>query len=419
MSESWIWWVVQVGLNILDFVMLYVISHALMKKYIVVKRQHVIFCIIYTVIVGIAGYLLDDFNTRIISQLILMTMIKFMIKRSDLSDLLIIYMFSFVIMGVVQTPIVVIIFLFNQLFEFVQPVILLIAQILTVSAVVPICKNFKWNKLFYAIHANVILKLTLFIFAFLILIVMFALNFEYYIVHLIFLTLGILLVGLAIFPIIVQLYRNAIDIISVYDLKNDLLSMSIAMKNMNDPEEIKQMYYEFANEFDVDVSKLDVSKAENELVYMESMNDSIKEFIKMKLDNGKRKFEVISDITYFEAHETVDFKTVLKWLGTLLDNAIDATDENPIHISLFSMDDEFTLKIANEYLGEEGKDIKSIFECGYSTKGDGRGIGLHNLHQAVTAQGGIVEVDEYYTEAYNCHYLQIELQFKRNETIKQ
>jgi len=416
MSESWIWWVAQFGLNILDFVMMYIISHTLMKKYIIVKRQHIILCLIYTFIAGFFFYLLHGFIVRIVNQLILMVMIKFMIKRSELSDLLIIYMLSFIIIGIVQLPIASVIWAVNQSFDFEQSIIFIIIQIFTITVVVPVCKKFKWHQLFYAIHSNIVLKLVFFVCAFLILVIASILNFEYSVSYLFFSTLGILLAGLVLFPIIVQLYRNTIDIISVHDLKNDLLSTAVAMRSVHDPEEIKRMYYELTNELGIDVSTLDTVKTEDAFVHMEAMNKNIKEFIRMKLESHNKKIDIISDITYYESHEILDFKTILKWFGTLLDNAIDASDQYPIYISLYSMDDDFTLKIANEYMGEE-EDVKVIFERGYSTKGQGRGIGLYNLYKAVLEQGGKIKTDEYYTEAHNCHYLQIEIQFLADKIV--
>ena len=105
---------------------------------------------------------------------------------------------------------------------------------------------------------------------------------------------------------------------------------------------------------------------------------------------------------------------MLQWLGALLDNAIDATDSNPIFIYIEASTSFLDIRMANEYVGDKGEDIRKILEEGYSTKGEGRGIGLHNLNQQVTNKGGKVRLEDYYDEGHKCHYLQIGICFDKH-----
>lgn len=173
MNDVWIWWVVQFILSSLDFIMIYFLSHTLMRKYIIVKLPHILLGIAFTVITSLAFYFLDGFTGRIINHLLSMIMVKFMIRRSSIGDLIVIYMLSLILMfGIIQAPIVGIMLLISQLLGLREPAFLIISQTLTAVVLVPVCKKFKCHKHFYAIHANVVLKLVLLIFSFFILILM-------------------------------------------------------------------------------------------------------------------------------------------------------------------------------------------------------------------------------------------------------
>ena len=100
---------------------------------------------------------------------------------------------------------------------------------------------------------------------------------------------------------------------------------------------------------------------------------------------------------------------MVEWLGTLLDNAIEATSTIPIYIFVDVGYDYIDIRMSNEYFGNDGQDIRAILENGYSSKGDGRGIGLHDLNQQVVELGSTIELEEYSNEAHNCHYLKISM----------
>ena len=417
MNDRLIWWGVQFSLNFLDFVMLYVIAHALMKKYIKITRQQVVFGVIYTFAVAPVFYFFDGYIARFLSHLVLMIMIKLMIKRSEISDLLLIYIFSFLMFGIIQTPIVSIVWLLNQAFELGYSITLVIAQILTAIAVVPVCRKFNWNKHFYAIHANIVLKLILFIFASVFLTILSILNFEYQIMHFLSFLLLILLVGLVLFPVMMKIHQYRIKSISTHDAINSLLSTAVSMIGETDPEVMRNLFKKHASDLGVDLNQLDTAKAEADQVHMDTMREKANTFIEMKVKKHDKAVEISSDVLYHKDYIDVDFQLAIKWLGVLLDNAIEATDTQPIYIDFIATTRRLSIRVANEYLGDNGQDIHMIFEKGYSTKGEGRGVGLHQLHQAVTELGGKVEVDEYYTQAHNCHYVQLSIWFEKEDVL--
>lgn len=70
----------------------------------------------------------------------------------------------------------------------------------------------------------------------------------------------------------------------------------------------------------------------------------------------------------------VDLITVV---SVLVDNAIDES-VSEISIAFFEKENSQVLIVENS-IEEEAKDLKSIFDFGYSTKGEERGIGLYNV----------------------------------------
>lgn len=411
MSEGGIWWVVEFTLNLIDFTMVYVIMHAFLKRRITFNIGHLTLAFLYVSILVAIGYF-NQYVARFSSIVSLILLIK-IIGRRGISDSLTIYGLAWVLVSMIQTLTLGIVGIICDLLDLYQPVVFLIVHLITILGVIFICKTFKLSQWFYALQVHVVLKLILSVLFLICWVVAFILNFESQLSYLLFFTMAIISIGIVLFPILMQLYYNSIGIISLHDLKNSLLSTAIAMKQTNNPEEILNLFARHSKEFGIDVSQLEMTKVDDELDYMDKMNKEVEQFILMKIKAHKKEVEIISDLTYYEPNDAIDFQLALKLLGTLLDNALEASSHNPIYVHLFSMSEEFKLKMANEFFGKEGQDINVIFEKGYTKKENGRGIGLNHLHQIVVEKGGRLEVDEYYTEAHHCYYLQIDIRFKK------
>jgi len=417
MAEGLTWWIIQFGLNFLDFVMIYFISHALMKKYMMVKAQHVALCLFYTIAMAPVFYFFDGYIYRIVATILALFILKAIVKRGSFSDLLTIYAVFLIMTGVIPAPMGAIIWVIIESGEFNQSFIFLIAQSLTTIAIIFVCKKFKWHSLFNRIQSDTVLKLIFYMLSLILLMATFILNFEYQFSYFLFFVIAVVLIGLALFPVMVKLYQDRVKVISTHDSINSLLSTALSMMGETDPEAIKDAFKQHANDLGVDLNQLDMSNTYDELDYMDTMTEKVNTFIDMKMKGQSKKIEVFSDVTYHKDYQDVDFQLAVKWLGILLDNAIDATDTHPIYLYFATTVRRLSIRVANEYIGNEGQDIQVIFEKGYSTKGEGRGIGLHNLYETVTKLGGEIEVDEYYTEAYHCHYLQISIQLKKEDAM--
>ncbi|MFG1695415.1 ATP-binding protein [Nonomuraea sp. NPDC049309] len=84
----------------------------------------------------------------------------------------------------------------------------------------------------------------------------------------------------------------------------------------------------------------------------------------------------------------LDPRDLVTIVGNLIDNAIDAANRVDVHIS----GDErgVLIRVADD---GPGLTDKAAFEKGWTTKGDGRGLGLALVGQAVRRLGGTIEVD--------------------------
>ena len=102
--------------------------------------------------------------------------------------------------------------------------------------------------------------------------------------------------------------------------------------------------------------------------------------------------------SYLEAHNgylsTSDLVTVV---GNLLENAMDAVEDSaePREVSLFihSSAEGLVIEVDDTGSGMAPEKIDQLFQRGFSTKGEGRGIGLHLVQQIVEHREGTIQVE--------------------------
>lgn len=88
---------------------------------------------------------------------------------------------------------------------------------------------------------------------------------------------------------------------------------------------------------------------------------------------------------------------IIQILGNLLDNAIDATkDEDSKQINLLiSHETEgniLIIEVKDSGCGIQSSNINELFQKGFSTKGTGRGYGLHAIYRIVTKHNGLIDI---------------------------
>lgn len=77
----------------------------------------------------------------------------------------------------------------------------------------------------------------------------------------------------------------------------------------------------------------------------------------------------------------IELVDLISIISILIDNAIDESTSE-VSVAFFEKENSQVLIVENS-IEEESKDLKSIFDFGYSTKGEDRGIGLYNLSRTV------------------------------------
>ena len=166
-----------------------------------------------------------------------------------------------------------------------------------------------------------------------------------------------------------------------HDYINILTSLKLGIDNQ-DIEAIKTVYNgvlrDSANQF-YD-SKFDIAKLSN------IKNDAIKSILSAKLLEAQNRgisisVEIEEPVSNFRI-ELLDFITVL---SVLCDNAIEATIEaiNPRMTVAFMNNDDSLVLIVENSIKTEKVDVSRIFARGYSSKGEGRGLGLHNVNSVL------------------------------------
>lgn len=89
--------------------------------------------------------------------------------------------------------------------------------------------------------------------------------------------------------------------------------------------------------------------------------------------------------------------------GNLIDNAFDAMNgkgsdftpgnlDKELKVGIYSKDGNLEIKVEDNGPGIKAEDLEHIFENGFSTKGDGRGIGLYQINSLTEAYGGSIDV---------------------------
>ncbi|MCL1990608.1 MAG: hypothetical protein FWG67_06940 [Defluviitaleaceae bacterium] len=252
MTESLTWWIVQFALNFMDFVMMYFISHAMMKRYIRVEWFHTLLCLIYVIALAPVIYF-DGHLFRIISFLLLSIMTKTIIKRAHLSDLIMIYILSLLILLFIQFPLAGGIWLADQIFNIYTPLLFLLVQFTSTVMIIILCQKLHWYKWFNAVQTHVVLKLLVCFTTLAFFIPTAILNFEYSLSYFLLLTLGLVLASFILIPAFIKLYKSVTTIISIKKLQSRLLGLWLDMENEEDIDVFKAHFKTTMREFDVEL----------------------------------------------------------------------------------------------------------------------------------------------------------------------
>lgn len=162
-----------------------------------------------------------------------------------------------------------------------------------------------------------------------------------------------------------------------HDYANVLMSLKVGIDQGN-LDDIKKIY----NEITANSTKL-VKNNKFDLTRLANIIDSgVKSFMSAKFLQAENQGIAISlEVTEKMENPSIPLIYYIRILSILFDNAIEAAleSETPeISVANFYQDGNFVFMIENS-TKEKSVDLTKIFERGYSTKGENRGLGLATL----------------------------------------
>ncbi|MBY4887072.1 sensor histidine kinase [Pantoea sp. DY-15] len=105
----------------------------------------------------------------------------------------------------------------------------------------------------------------------------------------------------------------------------------------------------------------------------------------------------ISDASFLpDSGNEQQMAALITVIGNLIENALDAMSEQvegEIHVMLHYQNGWLTCEVSDDGPGIEADHLSTIFEKGFSTKGENRGVGLFLLQQQTENIGGSVSVE--------------------------
>ena len=164
-----------------------------------------------------------------------------------------------------------------------------------------------------------------------------------------------------------------------HDYINILTSIKVGIDN-KDIDAIKSVYEGVLGDSGKQLynSKFDIAKLSN------IKNDAVKSVLSAKLiEAHSRGVEIAIEIEDAVYDFKIDLLDFIKVMSILCDNAIEASLESelPKLTVALILDGEALILVVENSTVDERVNISHIFEEGYSSKGEGRGIGLHNVRE--------------------------------------
>lgn len=179
----------------------------------------------------------------------------------------------------------------------------------------------------------------------------------------------------------IQIYNNIIEesLDSMREYKHDQNNILLSIGGFlakDDMDGLKKYFYE-------DICKN--QKINNKKLYgLNKINNSpIKGLMNFKVSKAiSNKINLSIDISNKISDFFVKDIDMCKILGILLDNAMEASiesDEKILNIAILNEESKIYINISNSF--NNVPDIKKIFDKGYSTKGENRGLGLNTVEK--------------------------------------
>jgi len=381
-------------ISLCDIMIAYFLAIKLVKRLAVFDFKNILIAVLYAITFGTISYLTDrSVGFQILAIVAQFVIVYLNVKRGFVSSL-IAFGLTYSIFVLFQTLLVVIMFVFTLETCIITTVV---AQILTTIFAIVVYKLIPTNKLFAFIEKHLVLKLVIFILAFIV--VLFVLYYNISVGGDFWVVLAV--IGLMI-SIFISLYtlgreihrRTYIKPLNEYDENTSFYGKLIKAYKEEDYQQIK-ILEELEKKNNLDSLNLQLGKSK----------ENILAFINHKQAIFERKIEIESNVVYYKDHHTVGIDILIKMLEILLDNALESDTNKPILIKIRVDLGNILIEVSNEYQMTTPDAISRMLNLGFSTKGANRGFGLDNLSRTVKAFSGEVIADYDYNKTMRTNYL--------------
>lgn len=387
--------------------------------------QAFIFSVMTIYPIGNRGFFINNFTIIIVS--ILLSLIEVFLWKHIFNRLLIHFIFllcvgigaiSLVVNLISESSPIYIFIIDNYTSYFIKGlarVVLTIVNIVFYYLLIFLCSKFRVFDKIRRIEKH---KKVCYIFAF---IIMFVLNggvqfFGYareamgedynYILYILFIFLSVLVAFISMYSVIIRLKNKQMELSMKEQLdytkrleilQNELRSIHHDYKNVaaglylqaekGNIDEIKDYVSNRLLQLDKNI-QINIRQI-NQLVNINIIE--LKSLIFTKIEKALKE-NVVFEIEALNLVSKINMNKddLLRCVGILLDNAIEEsslTDDKRVICSLLQDNDTLTVLIKNSLKGEVN--ISNIYKNGFSTKGEGRGIGLYSLKQIISTHKNI------------------------------
>ncbi|MTK12507.1 MAG: sensor histidine kinase, partial [Clostridiaceae bacterium] len=167
--------------------------------------------------------------------------------------------------------------------------------------------------------------------------------------------------------------------------KHDYINMLLPLKEYidnNDNEALREFFYSNVIDIDKDIKWSDSNIDKLKYVKILGLKAVLStKLIKAASMNIDIKVDIVEDIQYI----SMNIMDLCRIIGILMDNAIEAAKlcEHPkIYICVVNKNGYVAIALQNNFSGEKPV-IYKIYQEGFSTKGNGRGLGLYTVKSII------------------------------------
>lgn len=184
-----------------------------------------------------------------------------------------------------------------------------------------------------------------------------------------------------------------------HDMKNHLNAFCGMTEEISDDRELSEMQRKYREYILEDKEYKRIVQGGNPVI-TGFLNKKIKEIEQLGI-------EFQYELAYISLDSAISIYEWIEVVGILLDNAVDAVQEQPIGSRKIWMElqqtvNEINLRVANVSRYINSEESTHFFDAGYTTKGKERGIGLSKLKTIVCEREGAILVQNVQREDLNC-----------------